>query len=142
MPDPISDKPFIDKKFFTLKNIGVVGLCVFSCATTWGAIGHRQSEQKAVLEIHEIRMDRQDATVTDLSKKVDFEVEDLDNKIAKGLYNNSQLTYRLNSGQAKIYNELRELIHKEALSNTKERAKTNYIIVMLEKLEKKLEDKK
>ena len=69
-------------------------------------------------------------------------MEDLDNKIAKGLYNNSQLTYRLNSGQAKIYNELRELIHKEALSNTKERAKTNYIIVMLEKLEKKLEDKK
>ena len=89
---PINDKPFIDKRFFTLKNIGVVVLCVFSSASAWGALSHRIERNEAVNKLQDLEL-----------KKIS---EDLDKKV----YNNSQLTYRLNSGQTKIITELSDLL--------------------------------
>ena len=120
---PISDKPFIDKSFFTLKNIGVVILFVFSCASAWGSISHRQDKG-------DLRDDRQDE-----------ELKKMDQKLDKKVYNSDQLTYRLNSGAMKIINEqksllkeLGALIHEQEKNNVREAAKTDYMLVILKEL--------
>lgn len=92
---PISDKPIIDKKVFTIKNIGAIILCVFSCSATWAALGSRQDKQEAISNLHEIRLDKQEA-----------KDEELDNKIDKEVYNGRQLTYRITAAQQKQLDKL------------------------------------
>ena len=96
----------IDKKYFTVKNVVVVVLFAFSCASAWGALSHRIEQNK-------------------LSNKLqDKEIEKTNEKLDKKVYNSDQLTYRLNSGQTKIITELKALI-KEHSAMIHEQEKNN-----------------
>jgi len=122
MPNP-SDTPLTDKKVFTVKNVGFVILSVFSCASAWGALSHRIERNEAVNILQE------------------NELKKTNEKIDKKVYNSDQLTYRLNSGQTKIIEELSELIkdhsemiHEQEKNNVRESAKTDYMLVLLKEL--------
>ena len=120
---PISDKPFIDKKFFTVKNVCFIIMSVLSLASAWGALSHRIEKNEAI------------------NKLQDNELKKIETKLDKKVYNSDQLTYRLNSGQTKIINELKALmkehstlIHEQEKNNVREAAKTDYMLVILKEL--------
>ena len=122
MPNP-SETPLTDKRVFTVKNVGFVILSVFSCASAWGALSHRIDRNEAV------------------NKLQDNELKKIETKLDKKVYNSDQLTYRLNSGQTKIIEELSELIkdhskmiHEQEKNNVRESAKTDYMLVLLKEL--------
>jgi hypothetical protein len=120
MPNDDSSS-IIDKKFFTVRNVGVIALCVFSCASAWGALSHRIDKEKAVNELQDLKHVEHDINLKKTNEKVD-----------KGVYSNQQLAYRLTSANKKYIDELRELIHKQEINSTKEQAKMDYVIIMLE----------
>ena len=120
---PIIDKPFIDKKFFTVKNVCFIIMSVLSLASAWGALSHRIEKNEAI------------------NKLQDNEFKKIETKLDKKVYNSDQLTYRLNSGQTKIINEqksllkeLSALIHEQEKDNVRESAKTDYILAIVKEL--------
>lgn len=160
-PKRDSEGSIIDKKFFTVRNCVSLVLLAIGCTSAWGVMTSRVSENKTELSSHSvinkshvlnfIKLDAKiDASNTahsddldDLSKELEAGIkevrtytekanDEMREEIARTSYNNSQLTYRLNSGQTKLYTELKDLVHKGALNSVKVGAKMDYIIIMLE----------
>ncbi len=81
------------------------------------------------------------ANQTLVDARQDKELKKIDEKLDKKVYNSDQLTYRLNSGQTKIINEVKDLlkehskmINEEQKNNVRESAKTDYILAIVKEM--------
>jgi hypothetical protein len=91
----------IDKKFFTVRNVGVIALCVFSCASAWGALSHRIDKEKAVNELQEIKHIEHDTKIDKNKLTHDADMKESEEDLKREIYNSKQLTYRITSAQQK-----------------------------------------
>ena len=95
MPNP-TDLPILDKAIWNTKQIVIISIAIVTTLVSCGGVYASVINQSLVDS-------RQDSDIIEMK-------EDMTAKI----YNNSQLTYRLNSGQSKIFEEFKALFKEHA----------------------------
>ena len=104
MPNKQEDS-VLDKKSFTAKNIwGMILFFVlgsWAVASAFGALTHREERNEAMIKLESLRNDAQDKEIKAGKITAKENKSELEGEIKRTAYNNSQLTYRLNSAQQK-----------------------------------------
>ncbi len=134
---PISDKPIIDKKFFTIRNCFSIVFVAIASTSAWGVMSSKVDTNKADIELQATNDKSHILNFIKLNEKIDknhvahdTDIEDLEADFEREIYNGKQLTYRITSAQQKQIDLL-------ILGDQEHRIRYKYIEDLLKRIEAK-----